>query len=613
MNIFSTMMSRVVTLCAVLLSFSVWAESLWLRNLQAADKDEQLAKTWTAYGGQMDVQFNHDLLHDLNIQVNDMPPRGVDWQTIHRRFPIAETGGLGLQVPYGILESVRDGELRVTGKITLQTGAGRVHISNFRLLPATRKPGVSDFVSLEMRDDAGHLLFTLTHIHITVDPKNQALVMKNMDMHISAWLAAKLGLPEIAGWVVGQAHVVTGLSIPTGAKTELPAGADCDHRPVWSPAAQVDVGLISINEVQYVRNLNNGSIVIAPSASLKNVGTADIPWYSKFSGSFPPYNNDQHPYLIWNMYRVIDNRLEQIGTSGIKHAFLTINLNCTINCGNNNILWLGCEDTYGVTNNDAGFDLGPREEVNALTGVWNSTCSFFDPGCTGNQTNSSASGSGENRLVVLEDNIADSSLTYYFSAWYVNRDDIDIYNSMGYRVIAPTPGAGDSWSIGLIGGFTSGPVIDAWVAPGTQSGTEASVRIDHPAGHATFAVKVISLGGGLFRYHYAIDNHDVMAGFAGYRFSLNAADILTDFVFSDADNDDANNWSVSRTGDLVVISHNGRTQGWGELNSFSFTTSAGPITAGFSAQLANPPGTQNHLSVAMLVPNADLIWRHSIE
>ena len=28
---------------------------------------------------------------------------------------------------------------------------------------------------------------------------------------------------------------------------------------------------------------------------------ADIHWYAKFSGNFPPYNNDQHPYLIWNL------------------------------------------------------------------------------------------------------------------------------------------------------------------------------------------------------------------------------------------------------------------------------------------------------------------------
>ena len=45
-------------------------------------------------------------------------------------------------------------------------------------------------------------------------------------------------------------------------------------------------------------------IAVAPSATLKNVGVTDIPWHGKFSGNFPPYNNDQHPYLAWNMYRL---------------------------------------------------------------------------------------------------------------------------------------------------------------------------------------------------------------------------------------------------------------------------------------------------------------------
>jgi hypothetical protein len=53
-----------------------------------------------------------------------------------------------------------------------------------------------------------------------------------------------------------------------------------------------------------------------------------VPWYSKFSGSFPPYNNDQHPFLVWNMYRVANGAIQQIGASGMKHAFLTINSNC---------------------------------------------------------------------------------------------------------------------------------------------------------------------------------------------------------------------------------------------------------------------------------------------
>src|SRR5690606_23535220 len=92
-------------------------------------------------------------------------------------------------------------------------------------------------------------------------------------------------------------------------------------------------------------NDGSGNMVITPSATLKNnvnegtarptvandplgtsteLWTASIPWYQKFTAPSPPYNNDQHPYLIWNMYRTNpDGSFEQIGRSGVKHASLT--------------------------------------------------------------------------------------------------------------------------------------------------------------------------------------------------------------------------------------------------------------------------------------------------
>jgi len=149
------------------------AESTWLRNLDAPDKAEQMRHTWTAYGGQMDIQFNHDLLHDLGIRVNDMPPRGVNWQSIHRRFGISEAGGLGLQVPYGIMESVRDGSLSVNGDLRISRGEKTLRIGPFRLKPVPKQEKSGDFRALQMRDDQGNLLFTLDHIHLTVDTRNQ--------------------------------------------------------------------------------------------------------------------------------------------------------------------------------------------------------------------------------------------------------------------------------------------------------------------------------------------------------------------------------------------------------------------------------------------------------
>ncbi len=121
-------------------------------------------------------------------------------------------------------------------------------------------------------------------------------------------------------------------------------------------------------------NVNNGStsatIAGDPLGTSAAPYTADIPWYSKFSGNFAPYNNDQHPYLIWNLYRLnSDGSIAQIGRSGVKHAFLTLNTSCIENPGDSHILGRGCADVYSVSNNDSNSALGPRSEIVPATNL----------------------------------------------------------------------------------------------------------------------------------------------------------------------------------------------------------------------------------------------------
>ena len=120
---------------------------------------------------------------------------------------------------------------------------------------------------------------------------------------------------------------------------------------------------------------------MVPDATVGNVGVTEVPWHEKFSGNFPPYDNDQHPYLVWNMYRLSNGVMEQIGISPLKHAFLTINNGCT--CSDFHILGVGCNDTYGVLNNDSLGDLTLRPEITAYTGIWKRCGSIFDPDCDG--------------------------------------------------------------------------------------------------------------------------------------------------------------------------------------------------------------------------------------
>ena len=259
-------------------------------------------------------------------------------------------------------------------------------------------------------------------------------------------------------------------SIPAGAELAgTPPG--CSERPIWPQNGdyEADVTLINMSQIAYQgTNDVTGRIKIAPSARLKNEGLADIPWIGHFDdlGLYvdemgQPYTpEDQHPFLVWNVYKVDDGRMQMLAGSGVKHAFLTINtgLDCQ-NCGSSNVLWPGCEDVYSAGNNDTATYQGPRGEIETSLGLWDNCRSFFDPDCTGNQTDYATS--YQHRLMVDPDEFQQPNTEYFIDAWYVIQYDVNIWNGMGFRPIDPAP-SGGGWTMNP-GPYEQGPVISQWV------------------------------------------------------------------------------------------------------------------------------------------------------
>ncbi|VAW39401.1 hypothetical protein MNBD_GAMMA01-819, partial [hydrothermal vent metagenome] len=491
-------MKKIFVIIVLFTSTQLLALSPWLENLDAADKQQQLDLRWQAYGGEADVKFMYSKLRDMQIQVSPKPEfPNKHWDYNHLVFPISEKSKLELQMPYGNIEKITAGILQINSNFSMSFGKSTIKVSSFSLVPMDEPTGNSDIVTFKFIDQDNSHLFTIDSVHIEYDKEKQLLLMANMDLFATKKLAELLQHPALENQVIGQIHTYSKLTIPENAKREL-KGLTCASRPLWSPDADTDVSLIDIGTVQWVRNIGADKIVIAPSARLKNVGTADVPWWQQFTPDSPPYNNDQHPFLNWAIYREIDGRFEQLGYSGVKHAFLTINSNCTLNCGNVHILWIGCEDVYGVGNNDSSFALGPRAEIEANAGTWENCGSFFDPKpCTGNHRFSS-NGLDENRLTVYTDDLTDANNTQIFmQAWYLIRDDINIFNTMGYRTIAPTD-SGFGWEMNMGGTFTNGAALDNYVTPNTTSAMAASQTVATGEGQFTVAVKVIDLGGGLY-------------------------------------------------------------------------------------------------------------------
>jgi hypothetical protein len=568
--------------------------------------------TWTARDAQTEWLLNDGLLADLGLVIESTEPSVLtDDGTRRFRFDAPPPSGLLFRTRDGIFDDLAGGRLVHRGGIELSWPGGSVSLVDF-----VAQPGPAP-QTLEIRDTSGALILVADHMHFSFDPESGRLSMFNLDLRLSAPFAARLGEPRHAGLPIGQMRVDSALDAPVGF---VPGEAGCSN-PVWD--ADVDVGLLDMSSVTQTARQAGVRVAVTPSATLINLGTADVPWYGKFSGTFPPYNNDQHPFLIWNMFRISDGVIQQIGVSPLKHAFLTINSGCS--CSSGNILWapiggpdhptVGCTDTYGTGTNSSRGSLTERHEINPFTGIWKRCGSIFDPDCDGNQNTPPTNGDFDRRMAVAESDLQVAGAEYYVEAWYVVREDIDIFNTMGYRKVNPVL-AGSTWSFNTQTPLISGPVINRWVDPAAPDAGTQNVVADTGEGHLQLAVRATDLGGGQWRYEYALQNHDFDRQLESFSVPLSSSggapsdpptlgDAI-DLVFADADVDPANDWSAATEGGMVTWTAPDAESGldWGRLYRFGFTSSTPPTntTASYGILEGGGSGT-----IATLAPgSADL-------
>jgi hypothetical protein len=621
-------MKFTTSLILILISLLVLAEEPWLEQLNDSHKTRETNQRWHADGGELNVMFFYGLLDDMGVRVEGTGKYDKsNWEANVFKMHINSIGGLSLKVPYGNLIDIDNGSLSLSGQFRLNHKGNVVEFNGLSLKASNSIKKQGDVVAFELANDKGEALLYLDHVHAILDTNNSFLTMNNMDVSVSPLLAQKLGMPKLSGLVIAQAHAKTNLTMPLDGYVDINSlkGGACTNRPLWpgeprpsdGQPAEADVALIEMS-AQQQRNLNDGTVVITPSARLKNVGDlngADVAWYSKFSGTFDPYNNAQHPFLIWNMYREIDGRFEQIGVSGVKHAFLTINSSCLANCGNSHILWPGCEDVYGTGNNDSGGALGPREEITAFSGLWEQQCSFFDQDCNNSQDNSSNS-TDENRMVVETSKLGVPLAEYYVSSWYVIRDDINIYNTMGYKQYSVTVDGSGNASLSQLTSLQNGPASDQYVTPDSfdlQTGTASQRILRDGEGHLTIAVKVVDLGGGQYRYNYMVENHDYDPQVQTISLPLSEFSSMTDFVFADTDENAGNDWTVTHANNTLTLqAPEDNELDWGILYSFSFTSDGEP-TAG-DITLTGKENAGDTFNSSLIVPfYDDLIFESGFE
>lgn len=645
-------MSRAVWFLLVLAS----AHAASVSAARSTVEDVPVAEVSTA--GSIELRFDPRQLDRLGLQVvGPSIPTGV-WI-----FELKPVGGFAVELADGAPTGFNSGALSVPDLRLRRTDGERSPV--LRLIASGKHN-----LDLAATDVEGRIWLRLGHAMRSPDPRD-GLRLITAEVRIGPALADWLHRP-IAGELFAGASLHLPLHALLGAPPSpfLDLGKSCTT-PKWPGTAGfvADVQLTNIDRVDVqpgrCRNLDNpglicdgpggneGEVVIVPSATLRNrdaADAADIPWYTKFSGTFSPYSNDQHPFLIWNLYRMdADGGIAQIARSGLKHAFATANSGCSVEAVgcvfNGHILGRGCSDLYDASSNDCSTFLGPRSDLIPARGLWGRCGSIHDPDCDGVESprvgggfcapsNSSPAGDGYSfRLAAREsaiDPAAHPGARWFIDAWYLVRDDADIFNTMGYREISPTF-ASNSWNVGTPSAFSGGPVLDRWLelAPdGSETHRSDVVSVE---GHIRLATRVRQLSDGRYRYDYGVMNFDFSRavtdpataepnlrilrnlGLSAFALDLANGAAVDTSEFRDGDTSVANDWSTPAVANAWRWNAPvGATQDWGQLLFVSVISAAAPGYGEMRFTVAEN-GTPASYAVGTVVPDAAQVFRNSFD
>ncbi len=614
-----------------------------------ASADAQQRPLWTAPATQLtttsdflELRFNHELLAQLGLRVHAAAAdEGDPTDRVapnHVSIALTRRGDVSAQLRGASLQSWQDAEFSSAANagFVLVDRAGH-RVFDYRNVTLRTRHGTT---SLDVVGADGNADLYADALMAVPANAGRRLDLLSLDLRLSESAARRLGNAAWTGLAIADAQ---GRFAITAASATAPSSCAVPHWPGSDGGAYVaDLQLDDIS-AQMMRcgepgcsgaacscdgpGGSDAAIVIAPRAELSNTAddngglpctpqdpcSADIPWNAKFSAPRPPYGNDQHPLLIWNLYRLdADGGIAQIGRSGVKHAFVALNTGC--DCADPQILGRGCGDVYASNNNDNSFALGPRAEIVPVQSRW-ARCGALDDdevvppntdfgGCDGVR-DPTGSTVWSQRMSVREAQLDPSQhhgARYLFEAWYLVRDDINIYNSMGFIEVEPQwTGV---WNLPRAAGseFRRGAALDAWFDQASSSVAQHVDDFTDARGHLRLATRVQALPGGRWRYDYALMNFDfaetALAGLVPNERLLGSegvaavsvtlpgdARVLASAVV-DGDADPANDWEAQHSAQTLRWQMRA-TQflRWGSLMRYSLITDAAPVPATLSSWL----------------------------
>jgi len=306
-----------------------------------------------------------------------------------------------------------------------------------------------------------------------------------------------------------------------------------------------------------------------------NYGSCWLNWIS---------NTAEHPVIGQNMFRLKDGRFEQVGQSWLKHGFTALHENACFNdcVPPSNGLHLGvhCSDPYDNDLNGQQTRLGPKDDVNADTGVF----PFPD-------SRLSTTGDAIFKRLQIHDTDINPALNagalYFVEGQYVSHDDATAKNNLNNASYRPCTFTGTTtFTLTLTGSTVRQKAgIQGWKA---QDPSVNEVIVDADQGRFILSAKATFLGGGMWHYEYALQNLTNQRAGKSFTVPISTGTTVTNVGFHDVDYHsgtpyEGTDWpptvtstSVSWTMPVAANPLNSNALRWGTLYNFRFDANVPP-------------------------------------
>lgn len=332
-----------------------------------------------------------------------------------------------------------------------------------------------------------------------------------------------------------------------------------------------------------------------------NIGDAPLPWTISF----------QHPVFAPNLYRLKNNRFEQIGMGWVKHAVTTGTGSACCACtppGGNSHLGVGCSDVYDAAYNGQQSLFGPRSEVNPYSGT------FQDPWGTQGQSGDAIFKRVQVHISDLDPAVNPGAL-YFAEVQVVSPDEAAMgngSNSSSYRKIRVTNFNNGAWGLVPDGPIRRRqPAIFAWQEfDPTVVITAFDILND---GRLYVAHKTQDNGDGTWHYEYAVFNLNSHRSARSFAVPVPQGVTVTNIGFHDiayhsGEPYDGTDWlGVHENGAVTWSTQtfdenpNANALRWGTLYNFRFDASSSGSIATASIGLFRP-GSPNTMGVEVRAP-----------